>query len=105
MPVSVGLEALDAWLLGAIHLPILLPTAVAMIAEAWLFYMHVEITHPMYAVLMQECVTLATIACFAVGCLVAALWVPEAGLAALAALLTIGSNIHQSSWLVITGLR
>ncbi len=106
-PAAVAglVEEADAWIWATIFLVILFPTAVAMMTEAWLFYTHVEIAHPMYAVLMQECVALATIAWCTFGSLVAAFWAPKVGIAAVSFLTSTGMQIHQSSWFVITVLR
>ncbi len=104
--IGGGLQgATDVGLLVPVCLPIVFLTAAALIAHARLFYTHVQILHPMYAVLMQECVALAIVAWLTVGSTVATFWAPEAGVKALTILTTVGSQLHQASWLVVTILR
>ncbi len=100
-----GLTEEEAWVWALIFLLILCPTAVAMIAEAWLFYSHVEITHPMYAVLMQECLALTIISWCIIGSLLTAFWAPEITIPSFGILMTLGIQLHKASWLVITILR
>ncbi len=103
---ACGAAAEEDWVLPLVFLSVVLATALALTASAWFFYGHMEIAHPIFAVLMQESVVLVVMAWLTVGCLMVFVTrrLPAArGLAS--AFPPIGIGVHQISWFVVTSLR
>ncbi len=92
------------WILPvALSIPVV-PAAVTLAASTRVFYRHVDIAHPVYAVLMQEVAVLAALSWATLACLLLSLLMPAAKMVG-NAFLTLGVLTHQVSWLVVTALR
>ena len=90
----------------ACFLALMTSTAAALTAAARFFHRHMEVAHPIYAVLLQECAGLAAAAWAAAACLAAAAAAGEPAAKMVAnELIAVAGIVHQVSWLVVSSLR
>ena len=92
------------WILTSFLSTLLLLTACTLTASARAFRAHVEVAHPVYAVLMQECIVLALMAWAAAALVIASLSLPDAKMLA-NDMIPLAGSFHQVSWLVVSALR
>ena len=97
-------DGMSTWMLSSL-LALMALTSSSLSISASYFWRSVEVCHPMYAVLAQECVVLVSLAWVMLGTLIAAATSMTSLANFFGEIIFIATGLHQASWLVLTLLR